>query len=185
MSRKRSLILVSALLLAVLAVSWLSAAAQAPKPKIIGVDKCKVCHKMAKSGDQHTIWLNSLHAKAYATLAGEQAKAIGAKMGIDNPQTAAQCLECHTTKGFLKTAEAEASYKIDEGVGCEACHGAGSEYKTMSIMKDRAAAIKAGMVVGDEKTCVACHNEKSPTYKPFKYAEFWKAIAHPVPAPAK
>lgn len=185
MTHKRALILMALVVVVVLAVSWLSLAAEAPKPTIIGVGKCMPCHKTAKSGEQHTIWLNSAHAKAYEVLATDKAKEVGKKLGVENPQAADQCLACHTTKGILKGFAADATYKIDEGVGCEACHGAGSNYKTMSVMKDRAAAVAAGLVMGDEKTCLACHNEKSPTYKPFKYADAWKAIAHPVPKAAQ
>ena len=32
-----------------------------------------------------------------------------------------------------------------------------------------------------EKECVKCHNEESPTYKKFVFAEKVKMVAHPVP----
>lgn len=171
-------------LMAVLALSFSAAAfAQAPAHLIVGAEKgqCKMCHQGVAKGDQFKIWSESSHAKAFATLATPEAIEAGKKLGIAEPQKDPKCLECHTTKGFLKAGTGPA-YVEAEGVGCEACHGAGSDYKAMAVMKDRAKAVAAGMVVPDEKTCVKCHNEKSPTYKPFKFAEAVKVIAHPKPA---
>lgn len=169
-------------LMAVLALSFSAAAfAQAPAHTIVGAEKgCKMCHQGVAKGDQFKIWSESSHAKAFATLATPEAIEVGKKLGIAEPQKDPKCLECHTTKAFLK-AEAGPAYVEAEGVGCEGCHGAGSDYKAMAVMKDRAKAVAAGMVVPDEKTCVKCHNEKSPTYKPFKFAEAVKVIAHPKP----
>jgi hypothetical protein len=45
-------------------------------------------------------------------------------------------------------------------------------------MKDHAASVAAGLVEQSEKVCVACHNEKSPTFVGFKYEEFLKKIDH-------
>ena len=42
-------------------------------PEIIGAPKCKGCHK-AKTGDQWKIWIESAHARAFETLASEEAK---------------------------------------------------------------------------------------------------------------
>ena len=140
----------------------------------IGSAKCKVCHKAEKKGAQYTLWQESKHSKAYETLASEEAIEIGKAKGIDNPQTSDECLKCHVT-AFGAAAEAKAeSYDQAEGVGCEACHGPGSDYKKMTVMKDREAALAAGMIIPTEETCVGCHNEESPTYKEFDYAEFSK-----------
>ena len=150
--------------------------------KFVGVDKCKTCHKLAKYGDQNAIWEKSKHANAYATLASEESKKIAKEMGIDDPQKSEKCLTCHVTAYGVADEMKEASFKMEEGVGCEACHGAGADYKKMSIMKNREKAVAAGLLIPDEKTCLNCHNEKSPTYKPFKYEERYKEIAHPKPA---
>lgn len=151
----------------------------------VGAAKCKICHKAEKKGDQYGKWEASKHSKAYEVLASEAAIAIGKDKGIENPQTSDQCLKCHVT-AFGAAAEAKAeSFDQTEGVGCEACHGPGSDYKKMSVMKDLAAAKDAGLIVPTEETCVTCHNEESPTYKEFKYAEFYKIIAHPDPEMAE
>lgn len=150
----------------------------------VGVKKCKTCHKAEAKGNQFGKWSEAGHSKAFEVLASDAAIAIGTEKGIDNPQTSDQCLKCHVT-GFSAPAEAKAaSFDQTEGVGCEACHGAGSGYKKMKIMKDHDAAVAAGLTVITEETCTACHNEESPTYKEFKFEEAKAAIAHPNPKKA-
>lgn len=181
MSRKMTVVFVLALAGLAFIASGV-ALAQAPAHKIVGSEKgCKMCHQGAAKGNQFQIWSQSGHAKAFATLATPEAKEIAGKMGIADPQKDDKCLVCHTTKGILK-AEAAPTYVVEEGVGCEACHGPGSDYKAMNVMKDHAASVAAGMIVPTEATCKQCHNEKSPTYKPFNHAEALKAVAHPNPA---
>jgi hypothetical protein len=178
----RSRTVVALLVLAALGLCAVNAFAQAPAAhKIVGSASCKMCHNADAKGAQFKVWSASSHAKAFATLATPAALEAGKKLGVAEPQKDAKCLVCHTTTNFLKAA-GDVAYKLEEGVGCEACHGAGSDYKL--IMKDKAAAMKAGLVIPNEATCKMCHNEKSPTYKPFKFAEAVKLIAHPYPAKA-
>jgi nitrate/TMAO reductase-like tetraheme cytochrome c subunit len=149
--------------------------------KFIGSQKCKACHNSPAKGEQFKKWTESKHAKAFETLATPEAKEVGTKAGVDNPQTSEQCLACHVTGAAAPASAKDVSFNQTEGVGCEACHGAGSDYKDMKIMKDQAAAVAAGMVIPTEKTCAGCHNEKSPTFKGFEYAKMWAQIAHPIP----
>lgn len=159
----------------------------APKgpPQYIGVEKCAgVCHKTEKQGKQLAIWQASLHAKAWATLATPEAKKIAKEKGIDDPQKSDKCARCHTA-GYGADAQLKAAtFKVEDGVGCETCHGPGSNYKTLKIMKDRNLAIQNGLIIPDEKLCVKCHNPESPSYKKFVFTEFYKKIAHPVPKEA-
>jgi hypothetical protein len=106
--------------------------AQAADHTYIGAKKCKMCHKV-----QHTSWLETTHAKAT-----EHAKA-----STDREFTA-DCLECHATNSDEALA----------GVQCEACHGPGSDYKGMKVMKDQAASVAAGLVIPSQATCDTCHN---------------------------
>jgi hypothetical protein len=39
----------------------------------------------------------------------------------------------------------------------------------------------AGMIAPTEETCTGCHNEKSPTFEAFDFAEASEIIAHPYP----
>lgn len=168
-------------LLVVLIMLAMSSLSESSGPfKYVGSDKC-MCHKTAKQGKQYTIWKNGPHAKAYETLANEESIEIGKEMDIDDPQKSDQCLSCHITAFGVADSLKMETLTLEEGVGCEACHGPGSEYKKMLIMKDQEKAVAAGLQIIEEETCTNCHNEKSPTYKPFKYEEAVKVIAHPTP----
>ena len=149
------------------------------KPGYIGALTCaKVCHKTAKQGKQLSLWQAAGHANAFATLATEEAKAIAKEKGIEDPQKSDQCLKCHTTAHGVASELLGAKFSHEEGVGCEVCHGPGSLYKKRSVMKDREKSIAAGLLIPDEKTCLKCHNEESPTYMPFDYEERLAEIAH-------
>lgn len=153
----------------------------------IGVKKCKMCHNKTKTGKQYAVWQKMAHAKAYQTLASEEAKAIAKKKEIVDPQKAPECLSCHVT-GYGKSAAVRGKLTMEEGVSCEACHGPGSGYKSMKVMK----AIHAGtdkpeahgLIIPTKEVCVQCHNSKSPTFKSFNFDEAVKKIAHPI-APVK
>ena len=152
--------------------------------EIIGAPKCKSCHK-AKTGDQWKAWTESAHARAFETLASDEAKKIAADNGLGDPQAEDACLKCHATRVFLGAGVAiseKAKYADSEGVGCEACHGPGSDYRPKNIMTDPEAARAAGMVsVKSGDACARCHNEESPTFRNFDFEESWAEIAHPVP----
>lgn len=138
--------------------------------KLIGTKKCAMCHKKAETGDQYGTWQTKAHAKAYEMPAGEEAKAVAAKLGIDDPQTSGQCLKCHSTAyWFTETRQSEA-VAVEDGVSCESCHGPGADYKSKTTMENREAAIAAGMVYpAKEKSCTACHNDTGPTWDPNRY----------------
>ncbi len=154
--------------------------------KYIGIKKCKMCHQTAARGKQYQKWASGPHAKAYETLATPEAKQVAEKAGVKgDPQKAAECLVCHVTAYNAPASQKAPTYKMEEGVTCEACHGPGSDYWSLKVMKGLAAGTiepaSVGMTVPNEKTCVTCHNKKSPTYKPFDYKKFYAEIAHPRP----
>ncbi len=124
--------------------------ASAAKAAYIGNAKCKACHIKA-----YKAWKKTAHAKAFASLKEAEAKD-------------AKCLECHTT-GFGKGGYAVGKDTLLIHVGCEACHGPGSLYKATEVMKDKAKAKEAGLVIPDAKFCESCHNKKSPTFKGFNF----------------
>jgi hypothetical protein len=167
------------LLLILLLVVGFSAVAQ---NKYVGVKMCSMCHKADKTGNQFSIWSKSAHAEAYKVLTGEKAAAVAKEKGIKNAAEAPECLECH---GAVD-AKLVGTYDVKNGVQCETCHGAGSAYKSMATMKDKAKAIAAGLhefkdAAAIEAFCKTCHNDKSPTKKPFKFEESWAKIKHSVP----
>jgi len=143
------------------------------KFEYIKSSSCKMCHKSEKRGNQWGVWEGTTHAKAFESLKTDKAKEIAKAKGIDDPTTSDKCVTCHN------------GWDGEEGVGCQDCHGPGSEYKSMKVMKDvYAGKVKpedVGLIRPDENYCKKCHNENSPTYKEFKFEEFFKKIAHPVP----
>ena len=149
--------------------------------KYIGASKCKMCHLKPATGEQYNVWLKGPHAGAMKTLASEEAKKIATEKGIADPTTDAACIKCHATVGAVD-AKLVATAKMDEGVSCESCHGPGSMYKGASVMKNKELAMTKGLIEPTEAVCKTCHNEESPTYKPFNYAEMVAKIAHPNPA---
>ena len=134
-----------------------------------GNKSCGMCHKKAEKGDQLGKWQASPHAKAFELLGTPEAKAAGAKVGVDDPQKSGKCLKCHSTAYNFTEAVATDKITPEEGVACESCHGPGKNYKSKTVMEDQAKAVAAGMICPATKSCVLCHNEKSPTWKADKY----------------
>jgi hypothetical protein len=162
-------------------VFFAGSALMAQNFKYIGASKCKMCHIKPATGEQYNVWLKGPHAGAMKTLATDAAKAIATEKGIADPTTDDACIKCHSTVGNVD-ASLVATAQLDEGVGCESCHGPGSMYKGASIMKNQELALTKGLVVPTEETCKNCHNSQSPTFKGFNFAEMKAKIAHPNPA---
>lgn len=154
--------------------------------KFIGVKNCTMCHKTDKQGKQLDIWKNSGHSKAYNTLTTKKADEIAKTKGLKKPAAESpECLECHVSGYDIDAKLLDKGFDYKDGVQCETCHGAGSEYKNLQTMKDRKKAIGLGMrefkdTAAIEKFCKTCHNEKSPVYTGFKFNEKWEKIKHPV-----
>lgn len=180
MRRIGSIALGLALLIAVAGIGQVIAADH----DYIGAGKCKMCHNSAAKGAQYTKWTEAKHSKAFATLGSDKAKEIASAKGIADPQKDDGCLSCHVAGHGVDAARLTQKYSVEEGVSCEACHGPGGDYWKMNVMKDQAKAIAAGLVMPDEKTCVTCHNDKSPTFKGFNFDEMYAKIAHPNPKAA-
>lgn len=149
----------------------------------VGAKTCGMCHKKPDQGEQLKIWEESGHANAYKTLLTEEADKIAGGKAVENKD----CLKCHATGYDVDAALLGKKFNIEDGVQCETCHGAGSEYKSKKIMEDHAKSVAAGMTeykdeAAIEAQCKSCHNQESPTYKEFKFEEMWAKIKHPVPA---
>ncbi len=159
----------------------------------IGAEKCKSCHNAETAGSQHTAWMKTDHAKAYERLASPEAKASGAKLGVEDPQKSDKCLKCHVTAFGVPAENIKKGFEIKGGVQCESCHGPGEQHmkarftaaaSAEEAADDKAApahqTIPAGEIITriDEKTCLTCHNSESPNYKPFCFCEFFPKIRH-------
>jgi hypothetical protein len=170
----------SRLTVLVVAIGLMTTFASAQKT-YIGASNCKMCHQTAKQGEQFKIWSGSKHAEAFKVLASPEAQKI--RKGAEKD---AECLSCHVTAAGVDAKMLDKKFKMEDGVQCESCHGAGSGYKTMAVMKDHAKAVAGGMVdfkdeTAIEKMCKTCHNDKSPTFKGFNFKDMWDKIDHPVP----
>jgi cytochrome c2 len=153
------------------ALAFAEDAPKAPEAKkdhaYVGTKACKMCHNSEAQGKIFDKWMSTKHAKSMA--------ALDATKGQDKDP---KCLKCHTVLGYEKAAADMQTPETLGAVGCEACHGAGADYKAMGVMKDHAASLAAGMVVPTEETCKKCHNAESPTFKGFDYAKALPMIAH-------
>lgn len=184
------------LLIILLILVWGVAFVQAADAEYVGNKKCKMCHNKAEKGAQFKKWEGTGHAKTFDLLLTDEAKVIGSKMGLkSSPDKAGECLQCHVTgwgtaSGYQLEVNADDKKAVSKNnalksVGCEMCHGAGSLYKGKKVMiaihEGQTEAASVGLIKPDEKTCLGCHNEKSPTYKPFDFKERAAKIAHPYP----
>lgn len=150
----------------------------------IGAESCGMCHKSEKQGSQLSIWQNSAHSKAFETLKTDTANLIAKEKGLIKPAAESwECLKCHVTGYNLDATMLGKKFKIEDGVQCETCHGAGSAYKEMKIMKDKKLAIEKGLIVPDklEEFCISCHNNESPTFVKMDFNEAWSKIKHNIP----
>lgn len=171
MRRVTILVIIMTALVAFLALTTMAQEAAKPakeevKHDFVGVDKCKVCHKA-----QFTAWSATGHAASFGKLSVEE-------------KAKPECVVCHTT-GKLAVDDS-----LLEGVQCEACHGAGGDYKSAKIMNkkkwaddpatQKAMAIDAGLIYPVEEDCKKCHKkEGNPNFKEFDFATM-KGKVHPV-----
>jgi len=163
----------SALALLILAVPAIS-----QEFSYVGAPKCQICHKTEKQGQQYVIWEASKHSKSFAALSAPEAAEAAKAMGVEKPADDARCLKCHSPLA------AKAVELKPEGVSCEVCHGPGSGYKMLSVMKDKAASVKNGLVLygspdAIKTQCMGCH--ENPHGKKFDFASYWEKIKHSIP----
>lgn len=178
-------------------------ASKAKDSQYVGVKSCGKCHKKEKAGKQLAAWEESGHSKTYELLGSDKAKEAAKKIGFDgDPQKSENCLVCHTTGYGEPSDKFGRKFKMENGVQCEACHGAGSLYKKKKIMKaihkelgkdnkgDSPTAKETGYIVPNEETCKTCHVKertfngktyKNPSFKEFDYKKKFDEIKHPVP----
>jgi hypothetical protein len=60
---------------------------------------------------------------------------------------------CHRVQHESWKASPHAAKALD----CEACHGNGGDYWPSSVMRDRAKAVAAGLVMPEPASCKKCH----------------------------
>lgn len=161
--------------------------AKEKQPVYVGARACAACHEGPAAGHQYSLWRASAHAKAYAALWSPEAKEIARLSGIpEEPQRSPLCLGCHATAETAEAWEKEDSFRMEDGVQCEKCHGPGSEYMPDEIMRDRKKAMERGLRMPTDRDCMMCHAEKGSHVAvlktPLLALEPAKAaVAHPIP----
>jgi hypothetical protein len=147
--------------------------AETKQAAYVGTKICKMCHSGATHGEVYEKWVASSHSKAFANLPAEG-------------KTNSKCFACHTT-GYGKTGGYDPAAKNAadlEGVGCEACHGAASDYKPIHN-KDKAKALTMGLVMPTETNCKVCHAGTVPeghkALPKFDFAASKAKIEHKLP----
>ena len=185
-SRHRRSVVLRALGLAVVLIAPATASAQARRPVYVGARVCAQCHEGHAAGNQHSKWLLSAHAKAWATLATPEAKVMARLSGLPGePGQAPICLGCHATASDTEAWERDPTFRIEDGVQCEGCHGPGSEYITPEVMRDPVKARQAGLRRFTKRDCAVCHYAKAShdavQRRPaLDIDAAWQALAHPV-----
>jgi len=145
----------------------------------VGSAKCAICHKTESQGKQYPIWQGTKHSQSFAAFSTPQAADVAKQANVQNPAESSDCLKCHAPL-YEKAAELKA-----EGVTCEVCHGPGSEYKKLNIMKDKALATQNGLIIYDnqdaiKKQCLTCHANAHG--KSFDFAPALEKVKHNKPA---
>jgi hypothetical protein len=149
-----------------------------PSPRYLGSSACMSCHSDAEHGNPHIQWMRSEHGHAYWRLAADWALFLGKLRpqyaDLEDPISDDRCLLCHVTGRQDDDALFAESFRKEEGVSCESCHGPGSLYVDPEIMTDREAFLAAGGRIPNENTCRSCHRNSDQ----FDYAEMWQMVAH-------
>jgi len=177
------------LLLAVVTLFWGYPATEGEEkqPVYVGARVCASCHDGPSMGHQFSLWLLTRHSQAYAELATPEAREMAIISGIPGePMETMACLGCHATAADSEDWERDPTFRIEDGVQCERCHGPGSEYMHEEVMRDRDAAVRAGLKFLSVRECELCHEvkgshaaiHKKPRLDMVRARE---TIAHPTP----
>ena len=115
-----------------------------------GAAACKRCHKA-----EHKWWRSDRHAQSLDTL--READIAGAAV---EPATTPACVNCHATQqayGGLGVPDSLDGFRMDEGVGCEACHGPCGEHCDAPTADNIVGLGKSCPECVVEGVCTACH----------------------------
>lgn len=163
--------------------------AAAAEPRYEGRKKCGSCHR-----SQLQSWEKTSHAQAMDSLAPQARAAAKKKAGLNPDKDYRQdpdCVGCHSTGfGHEGGFDPREPSRHLSGVGCESCHGPGSDYRLLhrkaslafdsrgrTMPRERLAA--AGQELLFEPRCNACHMnyEGSPWAKAARpYTPFTPAV---------
>jgi len=138
----------------------------------LGVATCATsqCHGKSRAVedrnvqlDEYTIWIDGdRHSIAYRTLESEESRTMARKLGLEDPTQDALCLDCHADN--VPAALQGPRFRVEEGVGCEGCHGGSGRWieTHTSSSTTHAENLAAGMVATERadvraEVCLSCH----------------------------
>ena len=113
----------------------------------VGVGSCAAanCHgghgTHGPVGSEYSIWIqDDKHAEAYSVLYNETSQRMARLMKLDKPAHQAElCLNCHAPQSdppFTGSSPHGTLSALLDGVGCESCHGAASEWLGPHVRHD-------------------------------------------------
>jgi hypothetical protein len=194
----KTLVFVLPLVALVAFVSQFAVAQDADGKEYVGTTQCKVCHNKKSEGAQYDVWKSMKHSEAFELLKSDAALEVAKARGMsEKPSESAQCLKCHVTSYDPETQSIHPKISMEDGVGCESCHGPASAHlddgKKLMMKKGEGIDVLANIVRPDASTCTQCHNEENPNWDPEKYTlengekvgfdfeQAYAIIAHPNP----
>lgn len=151
-----------------------SSASPASSFSHVGVASCSgsTCHGRSEPTgkvvrqDEILQWQNAssragAHSRAFAVLASPRGQAIAAKLGIGPATSAGECLGCHADPAYAGKGP---RWHVEDGVGCEACHGGAQQWLTShyAVGQTHAANVARGLYPLDQpraraEKCLDCH----------------------------
>lgn len=138
----------------------------------MGVATCasSVCHGRVLPNSESDVLQNEYrtwakhdrHANAYQTLLSARSQAIARKLGLKNAQEADVCLDCHADN--VAQSGRGRRFHIEDGVGCEACHGGAERWLVSHATTDvshrenlAAGMYPTGDLITRSELCLSCH----------------------------
>jgi len=163
---------------------------QFPNAKYVGSEACQKCHPFA-----FQVWQNSKHAQAFPTLVNAKRPSLR--------QFDGECVQCHVV-GFEYTTgyRNEKDTPNLKNVGCESCHGPGSEHvgnqnrrnkQLLQLMNPFKAPANETLAQKQQRMlqlnlfCQHCHDVDNdvgwndPPVKPGESPRRWPPIIHMTP----
>lgn len=158
----------------VAALTMLAALADDAKVRHEGVATCasSLCHGSSQPlkafgsalQNEYTTWSQfDPHSNAYKVLLNKRSQEIARRLGIGPAHEAPACLACHSDA--VPAAQRGVKFQLDDGVGCESCHGGAEKWLAthyQSPRTPRSEHLANGLVALEKPevlagTCLGCH----------------------------
>jgi hypothetical protein len=162
----------------------IQAAPSSATPMVMGPGSCSSsnCHGTIKPLNSSNVLQNEYitwskhdrHSKAFLNLQNSDSKKIAQNLGIGDPTKDPLCLKCHATYPNEDMPKSE-RFRLEDGVSCEACHGAAEGYLKSHAVTGTSHAENVAHGLTDlsnidtrSTLCLSCHfgsEEKTVTHE--------------------